>query len=209
MLKIHKQFISNTIDVFSKDKRIVGILAGGSLITGDMDEFSDIDFVIVSTNENYDEIMAERFDIVRSLGNVIAVFTGEHVGEPRLLVCLYEQNTLHVDFKFVKLDDVHKRIEDPVVLWQQGNLVDEQMKKSSAHFPTPEIQWIEDRFWIWIHYVALKIGRGELFETIDFISFLRQSAIGPLVLMKGGHLPRGVRKLEFDAEEHLERLKQT
>lgn len=209
MLKIHEQFIRNTIDSLSKDKRIVGILVGGSFITGEMDEFSDIDFVIVSTNDSYDEIMVERFDIVHSLGNVLSVFTGEHVGEPRLIICLYERNTLHVDFKFVKLDNVNKRVEDPVVLWQVGSLIDEEMKKSKAHFPTPDLQWIEDRFWVWIHYGALKIGRGELFETIEFISFLRQNVIGALALMKCGHLPRGVRKIEVDAVEYFERLKQT
>ena len=58
------------------------------------------------------------------------------------------------------------------------------MKKSNASFPTPDLQWMEDRFWVWVHYGALKIGRGELFETIDFISFLRQNVIGSLALMK-------------------------
>ncbi len=209
VLNSHEQFTKHTINTLSKDKRIVGILAGGSFITGDMDEFSDIDFVVVSTNDSYDEILAKRFDIVGSLGNVLSAFTGEHVGEPRLLICLYEENTLHVDFKFVKLDDVNKRVENPAILWQQGNLIDEEMKKSKAYFPTPDLQWIEDRFWVWVHYGALKIGRGELFETIDFISFLRQNVIGSLTLMKCGHLPRGVRKIEFDATEYLERLKQT
>ncbi len=209
MLEAHKEFIKSTIDKLSIDKRIVGILAGGSFITGEMDEFSDIDLVIVSTNDSYNRIMAERFDIVHSMGSTLSVFTGEHVGEPRLLISLYEQDTLHVDFKFVKLDDVHKRVEDPVVLWQQDSLIDEEMKKSKAHFPTPDVQWIEDRFWVWVHYGALKIGRDELFETIDFISFLRQNVIGSLILMKCGHLPRGVRRIEFDAPEYLERLKQT
>ncbi len=210
MLKMHKEFTENAINKLSKDKRIVGLLAGGSFITKDMDEFSDIDLVVVIANDSYDEIMAERFNIANSLGSVLSAFTGEHVGEPRLLICLYEKDTLHVDFKFVKLDDVHNRVENPVILWQKDTLIEEEMKKSKAYFPIPNLQWIEDRFWIWVHYVALKIGRGELFETIEFISFLRQNVIGSLILMKCGYLPRGVRKIEFDATEHyFERLKQT
>ncbi len=209
MLQSHEQFTQKTIAKLTKDDRIVGILAGGSFITNEMDEYSDIDFVIVVTNESYEAIMIERFDIINKLGHVLAVFTGEHVGEPRLLISLYEENTLHVDFKFVKLADVHHRIEDPVILWQKENLIDEEMKKSEANYPMPNLQWIEDRFWVWVHYAALKIGRGELFETIEFISFLRQNVIGSLVLLKSGHLPRGVRKIEFDAPEYLEQLKQT
>ena len=67
----------------------------------------------------------------------------------------------------------------------------------------------EDRFWVWIHYGATKIGRGEIFETIEFISSLRQMVIGPLILMKNGELPRGVRKIEFVAPESISLLKDT
>ncbi|MER7057532.1 MULTISPECIES: hypothetical protein [unclassified Streptomyces] len=34
----------------------------------------------------------------------------------------------------------------------------------------PDLQWIEDRFWIWVHYGATKLGRGELFEVNGFLA---------------------------------------
>ena len=34
-----------------------------------------------------------------------ATFTGEHVGESRVLICLYGPPLLHVDLKFVSLSD--------------------------------------------------------------------------------------------------------
>ena len=58
------------------------------------------------------------------------------------------------------------------------------------------MQWFEDRFWIWVHYATIKIARGELFETIEFISFLRETVIGPMLQIKNGYLPKGVRKIE-------------
>ena len=74
---------------------------------------------------------------------------------------------------------------------------DECMTKSAASFPHPDFQWIEDRFWIWIHYAAAKTGRGEFFETTTFFSFIQQTVLGPLALIKNKQLPKGVRKIEM------------
>lgn len=76
-------------------------------------------------------------------------------------------------------------------------------------FPYPDIQWIEDRFCVWIHYGTTKLGRGELFEVVDFLSFLRGTVIGPLVLMKNNLLPRGVRRIEEDTPDFIEKLEKT
>lgn len=68
---------------------------------------------------------------------------------------------------------------------------------------------MEDRFWVWVHYSAAKLGRGELFEVVNFLSFLRKTVLGPLMLMKNNMLPRGVRRIENDAPEFTEKLKRT
>lgn len=67
--------------------------------------------------------------------------------------------------------------------------------------PQPDLQWIEDRFWIWVHYGAGKIGRGELFEALDFLAFLRGQVLGPLALQSAGARPSGVRWLERAAPD--------
>lgn len=53
-----------------------------------------------------------------------------------------------------------------------------------------------DRFWTWIHYALLKVGRGEFMEAFDFLGYLRMVVLGPLVHLKNKNLPRGVRKVE-------------
>ena len=45
--------------------------------------------------------MGERRTIAESCGGLLAAFTGEHVGEPRLLICLYGPPLAHVNLKFV------------------------------------------------------------------------------------------------------------
>ncbi len=205
----HKSFIDNSIKLFKEDIRILGVAAGGSYIINEMDEYSDVDLIIAIDPEHYKEVMEERFEIAKKLGVVLSAFTGEHVGEPRLLICLYGPDLLHVDLKFVAMDDMVHRVEDPIILWERNNCISEILQLSKAKFPMPNLQWIEDRFWVWVHYGSAKIGRGEIFETIEFISVLRQTVIGPLLLMKNGKLPRGVRKIEFDAPDSIALLKET
>ena len=70
-----------------------------------------------------DEVMHERKSIASSLGRLAGAFTGEHVGEPRLLICLYDNPVLHVDLKFVNLFDAAVRIENPVMTGPQPGKV--------------------------------------------------------------------------------------
>ncbi|WP_413557267.1 aminoglycoside 6-adenylyltransferase [Bdellovibrio sp. HCB209] len=202
-------FLNNTIEILKKDDRILGIAVAGSWITKNTDRFSDLDLVIVCEDTSYDSMLATRELIAKSLGDFLVGFTGEHVGEPRLLIALYDNPILHVDLKFIKLADLEARIEDPVIAWERSGLLTAQMSKSSAKHPMPNLQWIEDRFWVWIHYGATKLGRGELFQVIDLLTFLRTETLGSLSLVKHGNLPRGSRRLEFLAKEDLEDFKKT
>ena len=116
---------------------------------------------------------------------------------------------LHVDLKFIRLSDAATRVEEPVVLWERDGRFSEALKTGTAVFPGPDLQWIEDRFWVWVHYAAGKIGRGELFEAIEGLSFLRVQVLGPLALLSQGARPSGVRKIEFLAPELAREMEST
>src|SRR5262245_15006558 len=205
----HREFLHRSLDRLKTDQRLVGVAAAGSFITNSMDEFSDLDLILAVEPAHYAEVMSERMKIVASLGKLLAAFTGEHVGEPRVLICLYEAPLLHVDLKFVSLEDVATRVEDPVILWEREGRVSSALAHGKAEFPTRSPQWIEDRFWIWVHYAATKIARGELFETIEFLSFLRVTVLGPLALARAGARPSGVRKIETIAPAFAVELRRT
>lgn len=205
----HREFLHRSIEQLKNDPRIVGIAAGGSFITNSMDEFSDLDLIIAVEPAHQVDVMAERMRIAASLGELLAAFTGEHVGEPRVLICLYEAPLLHVDLKFVSLEDVAKRVEDPLVLWERNGRLSYALEHGEAEYPARSLEWIEDRFWIWVHYAGTKIARGELFETIDFLSFLRGTVLGPLALARAGARPSGVRKIEAIAPAFAVELRRT
>ena len=209
MTKTQQEMIQKVLEFSKRDSRIIGLAISGSYITKSLDEYSDLDFLIVVDDKSYEEVIEERLLIVEQFGTLVSAFTGEHVGEPRLIISLYDSPILHVDFKFTTLDGLLDRVEDSAILYEENNCITKIYSKKEAHFPTPDLQWIEDRFWIWVHYACTKIGRRELFETIDFLSFLRQSVLAPLIQLLLGKLPRGVRKIELDAPQYIEALERT
>jgi hypothetical protein len=195
-LTTHQLFISKALPHFAADQRFVGVAAAGSWAENSMDEFSDLDLIIAVEHESFEQVMSERQSIAASLGELLASFTGEHVGEPRVLICLYDSPLLHVDLKFLSINDVQTRVDEPVILWERDNRLSQAYASSTGAYPLPNEQWIEDRFWIWIHYGTGKVARGELFEALDFISYLRSTVLGSLGLLQAGCKPSGVRRIE-------------
>jgi Nucleotidyltransferase domain len=149
-----RPMVAAAIAAARADPRIVGLMVGGSAGTGTMDEFSDLDFGVVCRDEHQPELLEEAPAFAAGLGPLLACFTGEHVGQPRLLIALYGPPPLHVDLKFVADRDLDDRVED--------------------------------RFWVWVHYGATKIGRGELFECLDVVAAFRGMVFGPLVALGRG-----------------------
>lgn len=192
----HLPFANRIVEVLKSDGRFVGLLAGGSFIDDQLDQYSDLDLVLVVDAANHAQLMATRRELAASFGHLLYSFTGEHVGEPRLLICLYADPLLHVDLKFVTADDLLSRVETPVVLWDRDGEIAERIGQGAAQWPNRRPQWFEDRFWTWIHYTATKLGRGELFETIDALTSIRHLVLGPLIARRAGASQRGARRLE-------------
>lgn len=192
----HACLLTNIISVLSEDPRVLGIAASGSYASDTMDKYSDLDLVLAIDPPSYDDVMVERHELVSQIDGFITGFTGEHVGEPRLIIAIYGPELIHVDFKFVDLPSAAQRVDDTKVIWERGSLLTDIYKNTPFRYPQPDSQWIEDRFWIWVHYGASKIGRGEYFEALEFLSFLRTTVLSPLALKQHKLTPSGVRTIE-------------
>ena len=164
---IQQDFAERVKKILAKDDSVIGLAVGGSWINNEIDEFSDIDLVLI-TKQKIASDKAKMLDHAKKFGDLLSAFTGEHVGEPRLLICLYDNPLLHVDIKFVTLEEFKIRVETPVLLLDRDDQLKKALAETTSKFPTPDFQWIEDRFWVWVHYGAVKIMRGEYFEAYDF-----------------------------------------
>ena len=205
----HHRFLERAIPRFRADARLAGVAAGGSFISGRLDEHSDLDLVVISGPDVAAPVLRDGAEIAGTLGPLLAAFVGDHVGERRLLICLYGPPLLHVDLKFYSLEELAHRVEDPTILWDRHGAVRAAMAHGTAAYPPPRFQWIEDRFWVWMHYTATKIERGELFEAIDALTFVRARVLGPLALAEAGAQPNGVRRVEQDAKKRVAALQST
>jgi hypothetical protein len=206
---LQQAFAAHAAIIAEDDPSIEGLAVAGSWLTQELDEFSDLDLILI-TNEKTGGDKAKMMAFANKFGNLLNAFTGEHVGEPRLLICLYNEPLLHVDIKFITADELKTRIENPVLLFDRDGRLQQLIDSTSSQFPHPDHQWIEDRFWTWVHYALLKIGRGEYMEAHDFLAFLRMVVFGPLLHIKNNNLPRGVRKVETTiAADDFNQLQQT
>lgn len=207
---LHMGFVERVRNEVERDKRLTALLAGGSYIHGGFDEHSDLDFVVVVEEENYGEVMASRDAFASRLGQLLAAFTGEHVGEPRLLICLYGPPLIHVDLKFVKSSDLDRLVERPAVLFARDpQQIEARLAAASIAWPNASPEWFEQRAWIWLHYGATKLARGELFEAIGMLAFFREQVLGPMLHRRAGRPQRGVRRIESLGAPSIDRLSAT
>jgi Nucleotidyltransferase domain len=206
---LQKDFANKVVEIVKQDAAVIGLAAGGSFITNELDEYSDLDLILI-TKQKIAGDKNKMLEYAHSFGDFITGFTGEHVGEPRVLICLYDNPLLHVDIKFLTLPEFFERVENPVILFERDNQLTKVISTTKAEWPPLDYQWIEDRFWTWVHYACLKIGRGELLEAFDFLSFLRMTVLSPLMQVKNKKQPRGLRRVETELNlSDMENLKIT
>ncbi len=201
LFPFHTNYLEALIPKLQQDNRFEALLAGGSLVHGGFDEHSDLDLVLVVRPDAYEEVMAKRHSFASSIGNLLTAFTDEHVGEPRLLICLYGPPLLHVDLKFIMPSDLQQLVERPLILWARREVaIVQALDEATIHWPDRSPEWFEERVWVWLHYGAVKLQRGELFEAMAMLAFLREQVLGPMLHRRYGHLQRGVRKIERNNE---------
>jgi hypothetical protein len=97
----------------------------------------------------------------------------------------------------------------PVVLWDREGRLRAIAPGDNPSHPPVDWQWIEDRFWHWVHYAAAKIGRGELFEALRVLGELRSRVLGPLALHEARAPAYGTKKIERTAPDRAEQMQAT
>lgn len=206
---IQKDFANKVVEIIKDDGSVIGLAVAGSWITDEMDEYSDLDLVLI-TKEKVAGDKKKMLEYANRFGDLLSAFTGEHIGEPRLLICMYNDPLLHVDIKFLTLPELKERVENPVVLFERGKKLSGIIDSTKAEWPQPDFQWIEDRFWTWVHYTATKIGRGEYFDVLNALEYIRMNVLSPLLQEKNKKKMRGMRKVETQLNAaDLENLKIT
>lgn len=202
----HQSFLDGALPILQSDARIQAAVISGSAVTGGMDIWSDLDLVVLVEDSAAVALTGEHFAIVERMGTLLQAFRADHLGEPRLLICLYDAPLLHVDVKFMAYKDVHTLRYAAEVLWARSIRPDLPGPAPATEF---NVQWCADRLPGWAHYLGIKIGRGELFEALNSLDFLRTRVLAPLIALEAGTTPRGLRRLEETRSPRLASLART
>jgi hypothetical protein len=184
---------------------------GGSFVEGAPDEVSDLDLRVVVEDGAYEEKLAEARAFAASSGPLVAAFTGEHVGEERLLICLYE-DLVHVDYVTIRESDVAEQNHgrDVHVLWERDGRVSAALPgERDPHDLAERLAWFEARMWTWSWYVQSKIVRGELFEAVDGLNYIRVVVLFRLLAEHRGVEYKGARFVESLMGDLTERFART
>ncbi|MEV8214147.1 hypothetical protein [Leifsonia sp. NPDC077715] len=201
-----QEFLDRVVPRIAAEERVTAVALSGSLAHGSPDAFSDVDLVLAVPDEQHAAVMADRLALIASWTDLAVGFTGEHVGEPRLIVTLVGPPVLHVDFTFLPESQFARVVGRLHPLYGADEVL---ALPPPVLEPAFDAQWIEDRFWVWVHYGATKLARGELFEALDTLAALRSLVLGPLASVRAGAEPRGVRRLESIAPEDAVALRAT
>lgn len=204
---LHRNYLDRLILELRIDSRFTGLALSGSFSNARMDEFSDLDLVLGVRDQDYEETLNRRTEIAKLIPDFLAGFTGEHVGEPSILICLYGPPMLHVDLNFVPDSKFQTIVADHDSEELEHDFL--FVPKAKTMSQTVRYQWLEDRYWVWLHYVSTKIGRGELFESLDFLGFIRAQVLAPMGRDYYGIDGFGVRKIEQLKPEFAMDLKET
>jgi len=179
-----------------KHAATVGVAISGSLAAGRGDRYSDLDLVVVARDAAGVGLLRDA--IPAADGVPVARYGGEHVGEPRLVVALYG-SLVKVDFMFLRLDELAEwNGGRPIrVLWESSRALTRALGQPvAATTPREAIEDVERRFWTWSWYALTKVCRGERYEGLSAIGYLRDRALLPMLALGRGRAPRGPRRID-------------
>jgi predicted nucleotidyltransferase len=184
------------------DPDVVGMVVTGSFATGEADELSDVDLRVYVRPDAVEGVVARIPDLAAAGGRVVALFVAEHLGIPTLTIALYD-DLVHVDFDVVAADRAaeHNDGLPAVVLWEREPISD-ALPGTYAPEVAAGVRWLEPRIWTWSWYIQSKVLRGELYEAMDGLQYVRDRVLFRLLAFHGQRRPAGGRRAEAVVGDH-------
>ncbi len=166
--------LSRAVELLRDDPRVEGLYVSGSIHT---DDYSDIDLMILSSEENRRSLEAERLEIASRVGEIMA----EAVAMvPHTYVVVYKPG-IKMDYCF------HLHPEKPRpdkalidIVYDPGGHLGELVARSREMAWEIDVDELRNRvqhYYTTFSYTVAKLERGELWEARDCVEFYRQTLI--------------------------------
>jgi predicted nucleotidyltransferase len=116
-----RTFLERLIARLDADHRVAALLLGGSHATGTADEYSDLDLTLITTDEGWESVHAERRELLSSLGE--AVFLEEHTDFGFLLLLFIYAGGARGEVSLAPARDFDEVVGGPnITLFDKANL---------------------------------------------------------------------------------------
>ena len=186
----------------------LSLAVSGSLVSGDLDPFSDLDLIMLAAPElELPSLQEEVNRVVPRIGHPLAVFQATHLNLPNLHIFY-----LAVDDWVVKIDfevySAANEVQLPAKLLVLHDPSDQfaSMEKVPLRDQVDFIS-LQQKFCGWLWYSYTKIRRGEFFQAARSIEYTREHAVLPCLLRLKGLTQDGHRRIEERlSRSELERL---
>lgn len=158
----HQTVLNRFITACRADERVVAAFLGGSYAKGTADAYSDLDLYLITTDETYEDFLAERESFIRLLGKPLFL---EDFGAPDGLLYIFSDDTegeLWIGCKS-RFDHIH--------VGPYRILLDEHGVLGNAVFPRREADRTQQAevlrqqiYWFWheLSHFITAMGRGQL-----------------------------------------------
>jgi hypothetical protein len=181
----HDTLLARFVKVCSSDRRIVAAFLEGSIATGKADAYSDIDLCLITEDDSYDAVLAERTAIIRKLGDPIFL---ESFGNKAITFFILPDGT-EGELSFGRESRLDEVIHGPyrTLLDRKGIL---EGAEAGSPEPDPTTQAEELRrilYWFWhdLSHFTAALGRGHLWWAAGQLEALRRYCIN-LARIEGG-----------------------
>lgn len=158
----------------------LAVAVSGSLVSGRIDQYSDLDFEILTPSATFIPEVAQWIgEKIQAIGTALAKFPATHIGMPNLHVHFF-----HRHGSIVKVDVWIKEKEDAPkghVLWAP-DFWDSEWRADTpgtTHHQPFDARDHAERLIGWSWYTFTKLARGESFEAFDSLHCMRSKALLP------------------------------
>jgi hypothetical protein len=198
----HRRKVEGACRAATTDPDVVGMAVTGSFATGQADEVSDVDLRLYVPADAVEAVVARVPDLAAACGRVVALFAAGHLGIPTLTIVLYD-DLVHVDFDVVAVDRAaeHNDGLPAVVLWER-EAISAALPGTHRLDVVADLRWMEARIWTWSWYIQSKVVRGELYEALDGLQYVRDQVLFRLLAFGRGDRPAGGRRAEAVVGKH-------
>jgi predicted nucleotidyltransferase len=173
----HQDVLDRFIAACQADERIVAAFLGGSYANGATDKYSDLDLFFITTDEAYEDFLAEREDFIRLLGEPLFL---EGFGLTHGY-CVIFSNGTEGDVWFGRESKFKDIYSGPyrVLLDKKGILAGDVFSKHVAD-QAAQIETLRqqiDWFWHDLSHFIKAMGRRQLWFAAGQLEVLRQICV--------------------------------